>query len=100
MLALGSESSRTEDGDIDVRGHPPLVIVQINQGHHLAPLRDDAGGLLRFLFSPLTTRQKTEYPRLSLVSVLRKNAPLHCLQSSLARLSDFNALWKTARQDP
>lgn len=35
MLALGSESSRTQDGDIDVRGHPPLVIIQINQGHHL-----------------------------------------------------------------
>lgn len=59
MLALGSESSRSEDGDIDVRGHPPLVIVQINQRHHLAPLRDDADGLLRFLLSFRAAQKRT-----------------------------------------
>lgn len=31
VLALGSQSSRAEDGDIHMCGHPPLIIVQIYQ---------------------------------------------------------------------
>lgn len=39
MLALGSQSLCAEDGDIHMSGHPSLIIVQIYQWHHLAPLQ-------------------------------------------------------------
>lgn len=31
VLALGAQTSCAEDGDIDMCGHPPLIIVQIYQ---------------------------------------------------------------------
>lgn len=38
VLALGSQPPGAEHGDINMSRHPPLIIVQIYQGHHLVPL--------------------------------------------------------------